>query len=97
MKPEPLKNGLKEKFKLLNLGYDIAQNSEKTTLKEKVKWLLQRIEERIEKLDKIAVKGAKERNYELADTLWLHVSGLLEARDLVKEAFKEVLEDETLD
>ena len=72
----------KEKFELLNLGYDIAQDSEKTMLREKVKQLL-------EDLDKIRKKLCKRYSY----NAWIVDDILAPVYSKVKQAFKDVIED----
>ncbi|RLC33928.1 hypothetical protein DRH14_04105 [Candidatus Shapirobacteria bacterium] len=85
----------KEKFELINLGYDIAQNSEKIMLREKIKLLLEEIERRIErKKEKRREYVVDNRKCELFYQNEGYIDALNDIKGLIKKAFEDVMEDE---
>jgi len=87
MKPEPLTK--EKKLDLINLGYDIATDSEKTMIRERVELLLKEIEKEQNRHEpKVGVP------YDVEEGNWLTgvVDGLEIAKDLIKKAFSGVVE-----
>ena len=76
---------LKKKFDLINLGYDIATDSEKTMIRERVEQLLKEIEEEIKEYTVSASDVAFIQDKWKCDGI---VRGLEIARGKIKKAFE---------